>query len=270
MKQFLLPCAPDAQGQVQLEGKDAHYLAGVRRVKVGQVLPCRYPSGEEANMVVTSICHASVMLHVQAESVPSAHFSDSQAHNLPHIHLVQCLPKGAKMDTIIRQAMESGVSCLYPVSSSNAVPDLAGKEQTKVARWQRIAREAFQQSGHNHLMEINEPMPLENACRSLVKKYGGSFLGLYCHEQTLAKATLHGYCSGKPKEIAVVIGPEGGLSPNELQMLDAFSFKSLYLGPGVLRTETAALFAVAAIRITTLEADSWVPITRNSQSSNAE
>jgi len=253
MKQFLLPCNPDANGGVALEGKNAHYLHTVRRLGVNDTILCKTPDGQSCTFTIIAIEPAAHGLCMKLKTDQPPH--ESSAPEKPIVHLVQCLPKGAKMDLIVRQAMEAGASSLTPIMSDHAVPDIADKATAKVERWQRIAREAFQQSAAQTLITINPPCSLD----ALVQQFTPSPHGiiLYCHEKMLAQGTLHQYLGDHPEHVTIIIGPEGGLSRREVDLLDKNGCKPLYLGPHVLRTETAALFCLAAIRIISLEARSW-------------
>jgi 16S rRNA (uracil1498-N3)-methyltransferase len=107
--------------------------------------------------------------------------------------------------------------------------------------------------------EISAPLcfpdiPQDFGPREEVKK-----LGIFFHQNPLEISSLHGYLSSEPEEIALVIGPEGGLANEELALLREAGFVPAYLGHRVLRTETAPVFAAAAVRIILLEREGWVP-----------
>jgi 16S rRNA (uracil1498-N3)-methyltransferase len=89
------------------------------------------------------------------------------------------------------------------------------------------------------------------------KPLEGKKLGIFFHQNPLAISSLHGYLSSIPDEIALVIGPEGGFSDEETGFLMQSGFVPAYLGHRVLRTETAPVFAAAAVRIILLERERW-------------
>lgn len=173
----------------------------------------------------------------------------------PEITLFQCIPKGKKLDLIVRQAVELGVSRVVPVVSRFSVPRWDSPEE-KIKRLQRIAREAAQQCGSTEVPEIMGPLPL-GSVREFFKPKEPERLGLFFHQAPLARTTLHQYLSICRKAIALVIGPEGGLSDKEVASLQQGGFWPAYLGPSVLRTETAPVFAVAATQILLLEKLAW-------------
>ena len=118
-------------------------------------------------------------------------------------------------------------------------------------RWNRIAREALQQSGLPLLPEIQEPISIneipanDRSCR------------MVCHTKPAPNSSLHRNLSGKPREVELLIGPEGGLTTEEVEQLEAGGFRRTYLGSTVLRVDTAAVKAVSAVRTLLEEKDDW-------------
>lgn len=186
-------------------------------------------------------------------AVEGSQHEEADPPRQPAIQLLQCLPKGRKMDLIVRQAVEAGVESVVPVVSERCVvvPDEA---PAKRERWVRIAREALQQSGKLRLPSIQEPTPLARAAT-----LGEGDIGLLFHEEPLGAASLHRVLAGTPpgSRICLLIGPEGGLSPREVESLVGAGFRPVFLGETILRTETAALYAVAAVRTILREMGEW-------------
>jgi 16S rRNA (uracil1498-N3)-methyltransferase len=179
------------------------------------------------------------------------------------IHLIQCLPKGTKMDLIVRQATEAGVQKLIPAYSRYSQVRLGGlgdgqDAEKKLDRWRRIARQAVQQSGAAGPPEIEPPRELESLIRGLDEVHSGE-VRLFFHQERAGSDTLHRCLSKSVKIITLVVGPEGGLSPQEVDLLRRKSFVPITLGHTVLRTETAALYAIAAVQIVMHERNAWAP-----------
>jgi len=170
----------------------------------------------------------------------------------PALVLLQCLPKGAKMDLIIRQAVEAGVERIVPLVSDRAV---ARSEDggPRLERWQRIAREAREQSGAARPAVIEPPVRLDDAVR---RRLEGTAV---FHEDPAGGSPLHEILAEAEEPLAVLVGPEGGLSPREAALLGESGFRRAWLGEGVLRTETAALYALAAVRTIVRERKAWRP-----------
>ena len=128
------------------------------------------------------------------------------------------------------------------------------------ARWDRIIREALQQSGSSIRTEVAEPLSLAGLPEALAARgLGPSDPRILLHEAPLAQSSLHGYLTETPKAIALCVGPEGGFAPEELDFLLDRGFQPLRLAGAVLRAETAALYAVAAAQIILSERSSWIP-----------
>jgi 16S rRNA (uracil1498-N3)-methyltransferase len=271
MKQFLLKTEPDKEGLVRLRDEDYHYLVHVRRLKPGgtfTALPAE--SGSPVTVTVHSIDNHTLVGKIQAapSSIPVS---------LPPIYLFQALPKGTKMDLIVRQAAEGGISEVVPFCSERSVP-VPG--QGKEERWRRIVREARQQSGSAIDTRIHPPLSEDELFaywEELRTKTGvagstgsgasSTALGIIFHESPvpadltagpLEQGTFHHYLNREPFLIALALGPEGGFSGAELGRFIDTGFKPLQMGDTVLRTETAALYGAAAVRIILMERAQWM------------
>jgi 16S rRNA (uracil1498-N3)-methyltransferase len=160
------------------------------------------------------------------------------------LSLLQGLAKGDKMDFIVQKAVELGVSAIYPVAMENAVVKLdAAKAARKVERWQKIAAAAAQQSKRDFIPTVHEVLDFRSALAA-----SGSELLLLAYEEE-QQAGLRQVLQEHPEvqSLAIIIGPEGGIAPAELQAARAAGAVSVSLGTRVLRTETAGLVAAAAI-----------------------
>jgi 16S rRNA (uracil1498-N3)-methyltransferase len=171
------------------------------------------------------------------------------------------------MDLIVRQAAEGGVSEVAPFESEFSAARIKPGMDEKLRRWERIIREARQQSGSVIPTAVKEPCTLDGVLDRWAalkgEKPGG--LGILLHQEPqiledgLEQGTFHEYLYNSPTFVAVAVGPEGGFSPGEAARFMSEGFKPLVMGSTILRTETAALYAVAAVRIILLESASWMP-----------
>ncbi|GHT77812.1 ribosomal RNA small subunit methyltransferase E [Spirochaetia bacterium] len=287
MKQFILPSPPSDQGPlsgggiIRLTGKDYHYLVRVRRLAPGAVFDALLPNGSPVRVLVRSVregCLVGECLPVEGASPVIAVTLNAVPHSsssLPPLILFQALPKGTKMDLIVRQATEGGIAEVVPFAAVRSVSRLGGERESagKLARWRRIVKEARQQSGSSIATEIRPPCSTDTLLRywEELKTQYNRVVGLFLHPPSAAKfaesthaspleqGTFHGYLDKSPEVVAIVVGPEGGFTPDEASRFMAASFKPLFMGDTVLRTETAALYAAAAIRIILLESASWMP-----------
>jgi len=261
MKHFVLQVQPGEGGIIRLYEKDYHYLIRVRRLKSGMSFDAILPGGTETTVRILST-KDNILIGQCLESEKTLPEKPSQKGSLlPEIALFQGLPRGAKMDLIVRQAAEAGVSVVVPFKSeySTAVPSKDSGE--KIKRWERIIKEARQQSGSVTETRVLPPCGFDALLEyweSLKKKYSRP-LGLLLHQEPLEKGTFHGYLRNDPDFVVLAVGPEGGFSPTELARFLKTGFKPLLMGNTILRTETAALYGIAAIRIILLEREAWTP-----------
>ena len=268
MKRFVLPSPLNAEGMIRLYEKDYHYLVRVRRLKAGMQFDAVLPDGTETSVRILStvdnilIGECLTSGQVPSEQVPSEQVPfEKPPSPIPPIALFQGLPKGSKMDLIVRQAAEGGVSLVAPFKSEYSAVRLSDNSAEKVKRWERIVREARQQSGSSVETVVRPPLGFDALLEyweSLKKEYRRP-IGLLLHQEPLAKGTFHDYLGNCPDFIALAVGPEGGFSPGEVSLFLAAGWKPLLMGNTILRTETAALYGMAAIRIILLESESWTP-----------
>jgi 16S rRNA (uracil1498-N3)-methyltransferase len=245
---------------IRLYEKDYHYLVRVRRLRPGMCFDALLPGGTETEVRILSTVDNILIgecLGVSGQAAP-APAGDSRPSPVPPIALFQGIPKGARMDLIVRQAAEGGVSLVAPFETEYSAACPGGG---KPERWERIAREARQQSGSAVETEIRPPCGFDSLLaywESLKLEYRRP-LGILFHQEPLEKGTFHGYLCNCPDFVALAVGPEGGFSPGEVSLLMKAGFKPLLMGDTILRTETAALYGTAAIRIILLENEAWTP-----------
>lgn len=231
---FYCPIPLEAHSTVKLPDELSHYTLRVLRLREGA--PVILFDGKGGQYEAT--------LHIHGKSA-SAAIGAHQAieAELPgRITLIQGLPSGDKMDWIIEKAVELGADCVIPITAQRSVVQLSPDRQAKRLRhWERIAQSASEQCGRNRVMEIAEPVTLE-ACLASFNMAAGPVL--LCHPeagQSLPQAM------GNADDIALLVGPEGGWSPQEQQLALKHQAKPLRFGPRILRTETAGLALIAAI-----------------------
>lgn len=259
MRQFILPRDFKGGSELRLGGKDAHYISRVLRLVAGEGFDARDSEGGRWNATVVSASEGSVLLRLssatEGEPAPAAHRQGQPASPMAGgacgLNLFQCLPKAGKMDMIVRMAVEAGVARIAPLYSEHSLPKRTSREE----RWERIVKEARQQSGSPVDTRVEPPEELERA----VEAWDGRGPGFFFHEKPLAESSLHRYLSDIPAEMAVLVGPEGGLSPKEVAFLLGKGWRPVHLGANVLRADTAAIYAIAAAQIILLEHETWTP-----------
>ena len=252
MKQFIIENEPDKDGFIHLSRKDYHYLVNVRRLAAGECFPALSADGEEVLIRIVSISGGA--LTGKLESL-SPRGNNNQA--IPPVILFQALPKADKMDLIVRQAAEGAVAQIVPFAAEFS----AGSGNTggqKFSRWEKIIKEARQQSGSRVATCLHRPLSVTELLEYWKKLQSSGALGLlFHHEKGLEMNSLHGYLNNDPKNVVLAIGPEGGFSEKEVSLFIENDFKPVTIGDTVLRTETAALYCTAAVRTLLLERNSW-------------
>lgn len=170
-------------------------------------------------------------------------FHAREAESALEVTLVQGISRGERMDYAIQKAVELGVHHIVPVFTDRSVVQLKGERADKrQTHWQAVAASACEQCGRNRVPNLHRPESLANWLGS----WNGDSKGL-----ALSPAAPHSLTElTKPERpITILIGPEGGLTEDELQRAIGCGFSAVRLGPRVLRTETAAVAALAAMQI---------------------
>ena len=259
MRQLILEKNQDKNGLVIIEGKDFHYLRQVLRVKAGDMVTLRLADGVLYNSTVSKIDDTSKKITLQVCGlVRQAHQPHESTVPEPvegeaiEFSLFQFIPKPQKLELIVRQATECGVKNIIPVISEytekGSIAALAGG---KKERLERIIREARQQSGSPVDTVVFEPVTVEQAIEiwnKLKEEAGGeeNARGFVLSEREVPKL-VEG--PAKPRSVAIFCGNEGGISPQELELLTASALlQPVHFSVNILRCETAALYGIAAVQ----------------------
>jgi 16S rRNA (uracil1498-N3)-methyltransferase len=245
---------------IHITGKEYHYLIKVLRLKPGDSLDIRIPGGTLVPGIVLEVTGKSavILLSDNGETEKTGGVGAAEL-TVPvcGIWLFQWLAKGQKMDTIIRYAAETGVESIVPVAGEFSVAKDTGSG--KMERWERIVREARQQSGSPVDTQLLHPHTATEAISCWQRAAGTvSSRSFVLTEKTAPSSTgLHTGLEEKPRRVAIAVGPEGGISPAEMNLLQSGGFQPVHFRTNVLRTETAALYGIAAVQIILSEYDSW-------------
>ena len=215
---------------VDLPAETASHIAKVLRARSGDELVLFNGDGRELAGKIESVRGSKVRITV-------GRAANVDRESPLAVTLLQCVPRGDRMDFIVQKATELGVRHIVPVLSHRSVVRLdAGQASAKAQHWRAVAVSACEQSGRNRLPTIEAP-------RQLIDYLGepataGTRLVLE-PEPSLAAGP---WSSDASLEIAV--GPEGGFTPEELEAFRVAGFHRVCLGPRILRTETAAIAAL--------------------------
>lgn len=225
---------PLAVGMLQLEENASHHLARVLRAAVKDEVIIFNGEGGEYHGVIQQINKKNVVVELSK-------FVDRNSESPVVISLAQGIARGEKMDFVIQKAVELGVSEIFPIISERCNVRLdQEREQKRMQHWQAVVISACEQSGRNRLPVVHAPLMLSDW---LEQSHAEMKLVLSPHVTKKLKDV-----SVKPASIAVLIGPEGGLSEREIETTIKYNFTALNLGPRILRTETAAVAALSVLQ----------------------
>jgi 16S rRNA (uracil1498-N3)-methyltransferase len=220
----------------------AQHLVRVLRMQVGATLRIFNGQGGEFEASIESIARDAVTARI------GAHLAVERESPL-HVTLLQGIARGEKMDLILQKATELGVTAVVPVTTARSTVRLdADTTQRKHTHWRGVLAGACEQCGRNRIPDLAPAMGLAAAvaCASSQLKLLLEPDAEAASLKTLLPAAFH--AGMKIPTTCVLIGPEGGLDPQEVQLAKQSGFVSCQLGPRVLRTETAALAALAALQ----------------------
>ncbi|MGN6512047.1 MAG: 16S rRNA (uracil(1498)-N(3))-methyltransferase [Lysobacteraceae bacterium] len=227
-----LPLAPGAE--CALPDAAASHLVRVLRLREGE--PCVLFNGDGHD-------YAAMLVAVGKREVRARIDARTPVDNESplRITLLQGIARGEKMDWILQKATELGVATFVPVASERSEVRLdAERAGKRVAHWRSVVASACEQSGRARVPDVVAPRPLDKALADLPA--GARFLLDPLAKQAIGAAGVDG------DGCVLAIGPEGGWSPRDRELLLGAGFTGLRLGPRILRTETAGIAAIAALQ----------------------
>lgn len=221
--------APLSLGQHDLPEAQAHYIGRVLRHAAGDAVQLFDGSGQEYLGELIEVGKKSVRVELREALA-------GMAESPLSVHLGQGLSRGERMDWAIQKATELGASQISPIVSARCEVRLKDERADKrMAHWRQIAISACEQCGRSSLPQINPPLTLEHWLEQVEAD-----LKLVLHPVAEPWAS-----HPQPASLAMLIGPEGGLSEDEVQQAMGRGFHAARLGPRVLRTETAPVVALS-------------------------
>lgn len=217
--------------QCQLDDNAANHVGRVLRMQAGQALQLFNGDGQDYRATITEAGKKHVQVEVQEAS-------ENETESPLRVVLAQTLSKGDRMDYAVQKAVEMGVSEIVPLTTERCDVKLKGdREDKRLRHWQQVAISAAEQCGRARVPEIQPVMTVQQ----WLEHAQACDLRLVLHHRTEQSLnTLE-----KPSSIALMIGPEGGLTAEEIALAESRGFLPVALGPRVLRTETAPVAAIA-------------------------
>ncbi len=239
MARFFINSDAVADGTAAVKGNDAFHIARSLRMAVGDGLVLCDENGREYDCTLTKIRDEECTLKILS-------VRDGTGEPPLEITLYMAYPKGDKLETVVQKSVELGAARIIPFESSRCIKRPPADKQDKITeRLSKIAEEAAKQCGRSRLPSVGHMLRLADVI-SEIPKYS---LTLFCYEgerNETVRAVLEEY-GKKSGSIAVIIGSEGGFSPEEAEKITAAGARCVSLGPRILRCETAPEYCLSAI-----------------------
>lgn len=222
-----------------LTGEEVHYLKHVLRLQKGAPLTVVDDSGQKFACSVESLDNKDARLLIVSNL-------DEFFESPLDLRIIQAVSRTQKMELIIQRCTELGVTAFYPVITARSFrpgdEKIAAKWQK---RWSLTAMEAARQCRRNIVPTIHSIRALEKVLKGLPAPYCGFFLYEKEKDRDLS---IHVMKPSPRKTVYLLIGPEGGFTPEELNSVEEREFASVSLGPRILRLETAAITATSIVQ----------------------
>ncbi|MGN1400744.1 MAG: 16S rRNA (uracil(1498)-N(3))-methyltransferase [Bacillus sp. (in: firmicutes)] len=242
MQRYFVPDKQLENDSVSIIGNDAHHISNVLRMKEGDRIQCVFGEGRSALVEITGFTTEQINGTVIEWM--------SEEKEMPvSVTIVSGLPKGDKLEYIIQKGTELGAYSFIPFAAERSIVKWDVKKAgKKLERLRKIAKEAAEQSHRTIVPYIDEPIKL-SALLAKAREYDVCLIAYEEEakqdEKSVFRAALQELKPGE--KVMIVFGPEGGLTDSEVGQLKGAGFIACGLGPRILRTETAPLYALAAV-----------------------
>jgi 16S rRNA (uracil1498-N3)-methyltransferase len=221
----------------ELTGEECFHLCRVKRARRGEEVSWSDGAGRTGRAVIENITTDGLHLRI----------TDTSAADIirPSLHLFQSLPKGGKMDDIVRRNVEIGVDAFFPVVSSRSQIRSGRDGYTdRLERWRKIAREASRQCRRDFLPEVHEVGGWRD-CLDLARGYP---VTVVAWEEERRRRVAQMLPVQPPETVAMFVGPEGGFESEEVTELEEAGALPVSLGDNILRTENAGMVLATLIK----------------------
>lgn len=242
MPKFFIKNNQIIDNKIIILGEDVKHISNVLRKEIGAELEiCNIDTSENYLVEIENILKTEIQTIIKQKN-------QSVAESEIDIHIFQGLPKSDKMELIIQKSTELGVKEITPIEMERSIVKLDEKDKNKkVDRWQKIAEVAAKQSGRDIIPKINKIEKIKNIYETF-KNYDIVIVAYENEKHTTLKQVLkNAKQDNEYKKIAIIIGPEGGIEPIEVELMKQNNAKIITLGNRILRTETVALSMISMI-----------------------
>ncbi|MFJ2112229.1 16S rRNA (uracil(1498)-N(3))-methyltransferase [Streptomyces sp. NPDC087850] len=225
-------------GTVTLDGPEGRHAVSVRRLRVGEEIVLTDGAGNGAYGTVAAV-EGKDRLEVAVTEVRT------EAEPTPRITVVQALPKGDRGELAVETMTETGVDAVVPWAAARCITQWRGERGAKaLAKWRATAREAGKQSRRTRFPEISDVLSTKQVAALLA---AADFAAVLHEDQDVNSGALASAVLPSEGSIVLVVGPEGGVSPEELAVFAEAGAEPYRLGRSVLRTSTAGTAATALL-----------------------
>ena len=235
------PTPPTVGGVIELTGDEGRHAVSVKRTSVGEQIELVDGHGTRAVITVTGVSGKDRLTGV-------VDCAANEPASRPTVTVIQALPKAARSELTVDLLTQAGADVIVPWQAGRSVANWGKKQDKGLAKWRAAARAAAKQSRRSRIPEIT-PVGDQAAVVALIQ---AAPLALMLHEDATGKITDQPVA--QVDSVVLIIGPEGGISPAELDAFTAAGAHPVRLGPEVLRTASAGMVALAALGAVT---DRW-------------
>ncbi|WP_250277429.1 16S rRNA (uracil(1498)-N(3))-methyltransferase [[Clostridium] colinum] len=222
--------------KIFITGENANHIINALRCKIGEEIEVSSGDGYDYICKIEEIEKDKVL----AKIIDC--FGNESEPNIK-ITLYQGLPKSEKMELIIQKCVELGIDEIIPINTDRTIVKLAGKEEKKIARWNKISESAAKQSRRGKIPKVCQVM---NFCDA-IKEASKNDLNIIPYEKEQKNGIKNAIKNFDGKSIGIFIGPEGGFSEKEIEFAINNNVKPITLGKRILRTETAGFITTAIL-----------------------
>ncbi|MGH3724138.1 MAG: 16S rRNA (uracil(1498)-N(3))-methyltransferase [Mycobacterium sp.] len=241
---FYVERVPSEGEQAVLDGDEGHHATRVLRMRVGESVMVCDGAGEVGDGVVASVDRAGLSVEV------TRRWSVSPAD--PKVTVVQALPKSERSELAVELAVEAGADEIVPWQAQRCVSRWDEQRADKgQRRWEAVARAASRQSRRAFVPVVGAPVGTVDLAELVRRRVAGGAVALVLHESATAALRLMREQLSLAPSVVLIVGPEGGVTDEELAVLAGAGAVPVRLGPTVLRTSTAAAVALGALGVLT-------------------
>lgn len=241
MPRFFIKTEQIEENRIKIVGEDVKHIKNVLRKRIGDNIEiCNQESQKSYKCEIEQIQEEQIITKIKEEI--------KSEENKIKVDIYQGLPKSDKMELIIQKSIELGANAIIPVEMKRCVVKLEAKDENKkIQRWQKIAESAAKQSGRSTIPEIRGKVTIQDIIKKK-EQYDAIIVAYENEKENKLKNELTKLKEIKEKiNIAIVIGPEGGLEQKDVDILKQNGAKVITLGDRILRTETVALSMLSII-----------------------